>query len=86
MYSGLEFVRKQLAAIDPTTSSSGGSGEREQPSDAHQRVIFVDVDAKDSTTGIMFPPQSFLTREFMETLYGVLHPQGVHQVVNLSTA
>ena len=49
-----------------------------------QHVVFVDVDAKDNTTGIMFPPPAFLSRDFLETLYNVLHGDGGLLVLNFA--
>ena len=83
--TGLKFVRDQATALAQQREETGDGAERpaagttgssSSGSQQQQQVVFVDVDAKDNTTGIMFPPQSFLTVDFLEMLYSVLDPAG----------
>lgn len=40
-------------------------------------VVIVDVDAKDTSTGLSFPPQAFVSRAFLRTLHAAIHPAGL---------
>ena len=75
--TGLDFVKKssiEAAARVEGVSETPVTDTRD--SDPRQHAIFVDVDAKDNTTGIMFPPQPFLAKDFLETMYSWLRPEG----------
>jgi len=69
---GIQFVQAQLATCNSEAESTTVATATGQL----QRAIFIDVDAKDSSVGIMFPPQAFITTDFLETLYSWLRPDG----------
>eukprot|EP00943_MAST-04B_sp_MAST-4B-sp1_P001663 g1663.t1 len=47
-------------------------------------VMIIDVDSKDLSEGLMFPPRPFMTKEFLNNVYAALEDDGI-LVVNLAS-
>mgnify|MGYP000498066087 CR=1 FL=1 len=47
-------------------------------------VMIIDVDSKDLSEGLMFPPRPFMTNEFLNNVYAALDDDGI-LVVNLAS-
>ena len=65
---GLEYVH-HLATTSSDVSTGTGSNNKNQPG-----VIIVDVDSKDLTSGLTFPPPAFLAQPFLTSLAAALDP------------
>ncbi|XP_014678496.1 PREDICTED: methyltransferase-like protein 13 [Priapulus caudatus] len=48
-----------------------------------KHMVLLDVDSKDSSVGMSCPPASFVEREFLQTIYNVLHAKNGVLVLNL---
>ena len=46
--------------------------------------MIIDVDSKDLTEGLLFPPRQFMTKEFLNSVHQVLDENGV-LIVNLAS-
>merc|ERR1712032_174728 len=53
-----------------------------QPSQ-QQHVVVVDVDCKDPSNATSFPPEPFLTPEFFQRIFAMLHTDGLF-ILNLA--
>jgi len=47
-------------------------------------VVIIDVDSKDLSEGLLFPPRPFMTEEFLKNVYEVLDDNGI-LIVNLAS-